>query len=254
MTLEIHRQRGHTPMRVVAHMGNPIAYADDGLHLDGLLHSAARHDLDERTRRTIEPIETAEWPTDFGLPLSTWSAPTAPDVDDRLCKSHKQLVKGAGGRGRDERRLWGWCASDVASEWLGRSVMEVRKKPALGEMVRYARDKTVTIGAGPLKAHDLRLPTVTALEVVWFALGDIERVRHLLVEHVHSIGRKRNIGGGKVLRWTVEACDEDRSTVADGRPMRRLPAGAADGAPGQGAIRPPYWHHTRTVPSVEPCR
>ena len=255
MTLEIHRARGHVPMRVVALMNEPIGYLDDLLHLDAFLAAAARHDLDERTRRTIEPIEVTAWPVDFGLPLSTWSVEDPGDVDDRLLKSHKQLVKGTPDRARaNERRLWGWCASAADdAAWSRRGKIEIRKKPPLAEMVRYTKDKTANVASGPLKAYDLAIPTVLAAEVTWFALGDIDAVRRLLVEYIPAVGKKRGIGMGDVREWIVEPCGDDRSVLkADGSPARRLPHGAAPGAPGQGAIRPPYWHHTRLVPSVEP--
>lgn len=260
MTLEIHRGGGYVPMRVVAHMAEPVAYLGDLLHLDGLLSYAAYHDLPIETRKTIAPVQTAAWPIDMACPLSVWSTAAPAGCDDRLLKSCNGLRRGfrslpgtdcpAG----DERRLWGFCASAAdESAWSGRSVLEVRKKPELGKMRRYTDAKSINIGAGPLKAYDLKIPTVIALEIEWFAHGDPDHVRHLLTEHVQAIGKKRNIGCGVVKRWVVEPCDVDRSTVVDGMARRRLPAGAAAGAPGHGSIRAPYYHHTRAVPSVEPC-
>lgn len=252
MTLEIHRRREHVPMRVTARMSEPIAYLGDLLHLDAFLHSAAHADLDMRTKKTLDPIETCEWPTDFGLPLATWSVEAPTGTDDRLLKSHKQLTKGCSQAARAERRLWGWCASAADdAAWLGRGVLEVRKKPALGEMGRYTVEKTAHLGSGHMKAYDLKIPTVLATSVTWYALGDLDEVRRL-VEGMVSIGKKRNIGSGTVRSWLVEPCDEDRSTIVDGVAQRRLPVGACDGPEGWGAIRPPYWHQTRAVRSVEP--
>ncbi len=260
MTLEIHRGEGYVPMRVVAHLAEPVAYLGDLLHLDGLLSYAAYHDLPIETRKTIEPVQTAEWPIDMSCPLSVWSSPAPAGVDDRLLKSRNGLRRGFRSMpGTDcpagtERRLWGFCASAAdESAWLGRGVLEVRKKPELGKMRRYTTDRSVNIGAGPLKAYDLKIPTVLALEIEWYAHGDPDYVRHLLTAHVQSIGKKRNIGCGVVREWIVEEIAEDRSTVVDGQARRRLPLGAAEGAPGHGAIRAPYYHHTRAVPSVEPC-
>lgn len=255
MTLEIHRGRGHVPVRVVAHMAEPIAYLGDLLHLDGPLHYATYHDLDERTRRTIEPMETTAWPIDLALPLATWSVEAPAGVDDRLLKSRNGLRRaGTDCPPGTERRLWGWCASAAdEAAWQMRGVVEVRKKPELGRMARYTPDRTAQLSAGHLKAYDLALPTVTSLEVTWHALGEPDRIRYLLTRYIPALGKKRNLGNGTVQRWTVEACAEDRSLAApDGAPMRRLPHGAIAGAPGHGAIRPPYYHAGRAVESVEP--
>lgn len=259
MTLEIHRCRGYVPIRVVAHMTEPVAYLGDLLHLDGFLAYAAYHDLDERTRKTIAPIQTVAWPVDIGCPLSVWSVEAPVGVDDRLLKSRNGLRHGFRGAPHTdcaagvERRLWGFCASAAdESAWLGRGVLEVRKKPDVTAMRRYTSATSINLGSGALKAYDLKIPTVLALEIEWFAHGDPDAVRHLLTEHVQALGKKRSIGAGVVREWIVEEIDADRSTVVDGRPVRRLPAGAADGSPGRGAIRPPYYHHTRVVEAVEP--
>lgn len=258
--IEIHHGRGYSPMRVVARMSEPIGYLGDLMHLDGLLSYASFHDLPLETRKTIEPIQTVEWPIDIGVPLSSWSVADPGNVDERLLKSRNGLREGPRGMPKTdcpagtERRLWGWCASAADdSAWLSRGVIEVRKKPALGAMGRYTRDKSANLSSGHMKAYDLKIPTVTALTVEWFAHGDVDHVRHLLTEHIQYIGKKRNIGCGTVREWIVDEIAVDLSTVVDGKARRRLPAGAADGSPGYGAIRPPYHHHTRVVASVEPC-
>ncbi len=259
MTLEIHTRPGHAPMRIVARMVEPVGYLGDLMHIDGMISYGAYHDLDDRTRRTIEPIEVTEWPIDIGLPLAVWSVAAPAGVDERLCKSRGRIRANTPRHGKlscapgDDHRLWGWCASAADdSAWLARGALEIRKKPALGAMGRYTGDRSANLGAGHMKAYDLRIPTVTALEIEWFALGEVDYVRHLLVEHVPSIGKKRNLGAGRVSEWIVEHVDVDRSVLHEGRPTRRLPAGAAEGRPGHGGIRPPYYHHTRAVAAVEP--
>lgn len=246
---ERHGPRGYVAMRVTARMDEPIAYLGDLLHLDGPLAYAAYHDLDARTRSTIPDIQVTEWPIDLTLPLSTWWCNAqVPGHDVRL---EKRWRTGSGG---PPPMLWGWCASAAdETAWLGRGAIEVRKKPALDEMRRYTPDKTTNVSSGHMKAYDLAFPTVLACEVVWYAHGDPERVQHLLDAHVPAIGKKRNCGNGTVRQWTVETCAEDWSIVGEGgRLMRRLPLGAVDGQPGHGAIRPPYYHATRIVASVEP--
>lgn len=250
MTLALQRYRGHVPVRVVARMDEPIAYLGDLLHLDAPLAYASYHDLDERTRRTIPPIESTDFPVDLELPLSTWWLPYDEQrhgpIDPRLMKRNRMDSTDR------SQRLWGWCASAAVEAWDGRSKLEVRKRPELGRMTRYSDAKTANVSSGHMKAYDLAIPTVFAREVVWHAFGDADKVQALLTRFVPAIGKKRNIGSGTVREWRVEVVEEDRSTVADGGPMRRLPAGATSGPARSGAIRPPYYHHTRLVMSVEP--
>lgn len=104
-----------------------------------------------------------------------------------------------------------------------------------------------------MKAYDLKLPTVFAPQQTWHALGDIDRVRHLL-SYVPAIGRKRNLGAGTVLEWSVERCEEDCSVAHNGAATRRVPAFfGLEGAPHYGAIRPPYHHRSRRMECVGPC-
>lgn len=249
MTWERHGASNYVPMRIVARMDEPIGYLGDLLHIDGPIAYATFHDLDMVTRKTIEPIDVTPWPIDLTLPLSTWRCDPGEGVDERLLKRWR-----TGSRG-PAPQIWGWCASAADdSAWLGRDVLEVRKRPPAAQMVRYSLDKTLHTGAGALKAYDLPIPIVLAREVEWYAHGDPDKVRALLQRHVPAVGKKRNIGSGTVREWIVEPCDVDRSVVDEtGRLRRRLPLGAVDGPQGYGAIRPPYYHHTRMVASVEPC-
>lgn len=239
---------GYAPLRVTARMDEPIAYLGDMLHLDGPLAYAAYHDLDERTRKTIAPIETTDWPIDVMLPVSTWWADYSPsahgDVDPRLC-----------GTNGDAQQFWGWCCSAAdESAWGARSKIEVRKKPALREMGRYTDAKSANLSSGHMKAYDLAIPTVLALEVVWYAHGDADKIRALLQRFVPALGKKRSTGNGTVREWVVEQAEHDWSVIgADGQLTRRMPFGAAPGSARYGAIRPPYYHATRVVMAVEPC-
>lgn len=253
--LTFHRPAGYAPMRVVAVMDEPIGYLGDLLHLDAPLSYAAYHALDLQTRKSIAPPgspEFEDWPIDLELPLSTWWLPYVVHehgaIDPRLCKRNRNDPSDR------SQRLWGWCASAAdEAAWGVRSKLEVRKRPELGRMARYTDARSANISSGHMKAYDLAVPTVFAREVVWFAHGDADRVRDLLNRFVPAIGKKRNIGSGTVREWRVEACDEDRSTVTEGAPRRRLPCGAArSDSMRLGAIRPPYYHHTRTVMAVEP--
>lgn len=257
MTYEVRTRPGHAPMQIVARMDEPIVYLGDLLHIDGPIAYAVFHDLDEQTRRTIEPIECTDFPVDFRerTPLSTWWMDHDPaihgEVDERLLARARK-----GGRGHYPQ-LWGWCASACSEQWEVRGKMEVRKKPALGEMSRYTDAHSAHLSSGHMKAYDLTFPTVLSREVTWFAHGDVDKIRVLLQRFVPWIGKKRNIGYGTVHEWVVTEEPEmrnDAAIVQDGKLMRRMPAGAVTGQTVRaGAIRPPYYHHTRIVMCEEPC-
>lgn len=244
-------RRVFAPLVVTAHMSEPIVYVGDGLHLDGILAAAAFRDLDERTRRRIPPL-SSPWAVDIMIPLSRWVVEVGDDWvgDVRLLRKRKG---GGARRPRQTRELWGWCASAVQAEWVQYGKTEIRKRPEVDKMRRYARDKSVSVGAGPLKAYDLPLPTVFAAEVRWYCHGVAADVERLLRTHIGAIGKKHLLGHGTVMHWAVEPCEHDLSVAHEGSIMRRMPLESGlDGRCGRGAIRPPYHHHSRVVESVEP--
>jgi CRISPR type IV-associated protein Csf3 len=246
------RRTEHVPLRVVAHVTEPILYAGDGLHLDGILSAAAFEALDERTRRRMPPL-SSPWAVDIDVPLARWGVDVGPDWSGDARLLWKQKGGGAS-RNRYSRTLWGWCASAVQAEWQQHGTAEIRKRPELDQMRRYAKDRTADISSGPMKAYDLAFPTVFAPTLTWYALGDGARVLELLRRHIVAIGKKTRLGYGTVARWEVERVEADWSIAGpDGRLVRRMPR--ESGMVGQhsyGAIRPPYHHASRLVECVEP--
>jgi CRISPR type IV-associated protein Csf3 len=233
---------GWKPYRVTARMAEPVIWTGDGLHLDGILHAAAS-DL----RRCLPaghkmPMQcNDDWWQDFRLPLAKWAI-DAP----RETRQHPHI--------RDETgNLWGWCASAASAEWLKDSQIEIRKKPAMNEMIRYSGDVSINIGAGPLKAYNLTYPTRWAPEIHWYVMGQKRGLEYLLDKITH-IGKKHNLGLGRVLEWSVTDTNYDWSIIGEGgRLMRRMPA-CFDSAKYSeyGAIRAPYWHRSRYVMSIAP--
>lgn len=259
MSYHVQYYAGYVPVRVIARMDEPIMYLGDLLHLDGPLSYAAFHALDERTRRSIEPFQTAAFPIDLRLPLSTWWVDYQPqehgEIDDRLLKHNRRDPERRSCEGLERRQLWGHCASAVdESSWSVRGKMEVRKRPALDRMRRYTAASSMHLSLGHMKAYNLAFPTVFTREVVWYAHGDADQIRALLSTYVPALGKKRHQGNGTVREWIVEPIDRDRSIVDPaGNLARRMPFGAVAGTPRSGAIRSPYYHHTRVVMAVEPC-
>jgi hypothetical protein len=229
-------------MRITARMDGEIVYLGDLLHIDGPIASAVYQDLDADARGAIPPLDGAEWPLDLDLPLSRWLVPY--DVGVHGPVDARLLADGA---------VWGWCASAADDEaWLRRGKREYRKKPDLARMSRYTDAKSAHLSSGHMKAYDLAFPTVLAAQVVWHAIGDVDKVRALLQRHIYAIGKKRGTGAGRVREWVVESEDLDRSVMVDGVLARRMPAGSAPGSPRFGSIRPPYHSNSRSLQAVEP--
>lgn len=225
------------PLRITAHMSEPIVYMGDGMHLDGILAGAAFRQLPGGMRATMPTADETDWPLDMTMPLSKWRVPFDGRCNRRL---------------RDERGfVWGWCASAVHAEWLLHTRVEVRKRTAVEEMQRYTAAGDVELGSGRFKPADLTLPARVAHRLVWYARGKAEAVERMLT-YVPSLGRKRGHGNGVVARWEVERIDEDWSVTRAGKLTRAMPAGYADGRRKVAGIRPVYWHRSRQIECVVP--
>lgn len=216
------------PMRVRAVLAEPVVTFGDEIMLDGPLAKGAYMAwVREHGHHSLPPM-TRDHATDFDLPLATWTAPVPEGAD-----VHPLALNGEG-------LLWGWCCSRAQVEWLFDTRVEVRKKPAMAEMIARTEAKDFSVSVGTTKAKDLVFPAKVAWEISWYALGDRERVAELLGQ-VPGIGKLCHHGNGYVERWIVEPMGPlERDRWMD-RPM-----------PAEGgrlvSIRAPNHHRTRRVP------
>jgi hypothetical protein len=216
------------PIRVTAELAEPIVYYGDGLHLDGPLSWGAYMELPAEERDAMPPLSHADDAIDLELPLARVV------VEDGLLG-------------------WVWAASAVHADWLGETVVEVRKRPPEGEFITRTSAKSFHRSLGHTKAWDLRYPAALARRLVWYAVGDAEAVFDLLALHVPNVGKKARQGNGRVMRWAVEPWPHDWSVERDGELTRRMPhAFRPDAVPSRGALRTPYHHRSRQAPCVEP--
>lgn len=113
---------------------------------------------------------------------------------------------------------------------------------------------------GPYR--DARMPSLIALatHASWSGIGDPDQV-HDLVRGIPAIGRRRNVGEGVVLRWTIETPKipentwfEWAHTASTAKLVRPVPHECAtqcglatEVEPVSYAIRPPSWHPDRVM-------
>ena len=219
------------PLVVTARLSEPIVHYEDGLHLDGPLQWAAWRAYALEHGDPIGP-PPSDWIPDYEIPVARWVGPPAHEgADPRLATA--------------DGKLWGWCCSDAIGEWVATSKAEVRKRPAVAEMLRYSKDRTYNSSLGAHKAKDLTFPTVQAHELTWHVLGAADSMRRLLLR-IHSLGKLRGHGHGRVMEWRIEeGCDRD------GWKQRRMPAPKDHSGPtSMETIRAPYWHRPRQAPCI----
>lgn len=224
-----------TPLRVWCDLAEPIVYSGDGLPLDGILAAAVMRDLPYAvTSKWPTATRDEPWLLDLDLPLAKWEVPYAEPCHPRL-RNARGLV-------------WGWSASYAHADWIAHTSVEVRKRVAIDDMVRWSAAPDVDVAAGRFKAHDLRLAARIARRLEWYAVGDEREIERLLREHITAVGRKVGHGNGRVLRWRVEQWAEDWSVLRHGRLTRAMPAGFVRGMHAvRRGVRPVYWHPSRQI-------
>lgn len=129
-------------------------------------------------------------------------------------------------------------------------------------LLREDRRLVVATGNSTFKSYRLPLHLRACDRIVWFSVAHRRPVLKLL-KSVHSLGKKRSIGYGRVARWEAEAWHADWSWFAPTdrgpvlmRPLPlcgELPAGLLGFRRDFGAVQPPMWHPERYVERVAPC-
>lgn len=226
------------PLRITATMREPVVYAGDGMHLDGIVAFGVFRSLSRSESQALPPI-SGPWAQDLDLPLAKWTAESTGH------QAHPNMLD-------DDGKIWGWCASAVHAEWLESHRHHVRKMPDTGAMATWAKDKSVNTAGGQLKACNIPYAARSAHRLVWYCVGDASALR-LVLGHVRSVGKLGNHGMGRVMDWAVEECGEDWSVERDGELTRRMPASYRPTVvPRLLSVRAPYHHPSRVVPAVAP--
>lgn len=133
-----------------------------------------------------------------------------------------------------------------------------RRAPCI-EYARLGNEKITSVLQTGGADKSYRVPyNFTLLQdnaIEWWGMGDAEMIRRLLFD-VHSVGKFRGSGKGRVREWCIKTCEpwgEGFPVLRDGEPMRPLPLdypGLRDGAfVAYRTLRPPY--HMRML--EQPC-
>lgn len=207
------RGRGYEPLVVTAHLRCGVV-SDGLLPLDSLLY-AAQH-------REARP----------GEQVATRSRDTAVEHAGGTDMLPLQVIDGQG-------PLWYYAAScavwpssvaDGVDHWSKRLDSQYVK------LLEQQRARVPTSG-GRYRGYRMPLAYRHALTVTWYAVGQMARIRALLALCSH-LGKKREMGWGAVIDWTVQPQADDWSVRGPaGQLMRPVPeaTGVLYG------LRPPYW-------------
>ena len=201
-----------SPMRITARLRCAVQ-GDPYLPIDGILYSALMRQTFGAQEVTVAG-SMAQFGGEHGsLPLKRVAPPGGP---------------------------WYYAASfaEWAEPWVDDSSFWAKRfDMAHADLIDFdGRRASITLSEGRYKGYQIPTFSRHALEVRWYAVGNLERVRDLLAGVTH-IGKKVAQGCGRVNAWQVEEWPDDWSVWRTGRLMRAVPraTGTLYG------IRPPYW-------------
>jgi len=197
----------HEPLAVIFRLGSPVAVGPHPLTLDAILGAAAaevRHGVGWADRHPTD----LEWQDDLDLPLSM--------------VGRRHVFYRASQAWFPRRRLLGaegfvktWSAGPD-ERWLGSG---------------RRGGGSIDTHRGLFKGYQETVRSITAPHVVFFAHGDGRAVADL-ARRVAAIGRKREIGFGRVRECAVRRFPLDLALWYRGLPQRPIPVDEAAATPG----------------------
>jgi hypothetical protein len=257
------------PLLVRALLVEP--YAGDPPQLDALLEATLAPEYQKTVEgRKIERQFAAPPQGELAIPLARCWVVVAPNGKAVTANHVRGETAPAGTFTPDAHAyLVGCCSDPIVGEPVAESVAYINKRIDVSRAAMLAPESRVVVAMTNSWTKAYRLPLTQRLvhEVRWLALG---RRRPLLrtLERVHSIGKKRSVGNGRVRQWLVEHLPDARvhrlwpwwvETEHGPLLMRTLPSGSWLPEGLIGARRdfrsccPPYWHPERYTEVVVPC-
>lgn len=218
------------PFKLVIKLATPLVMGRTRTTLDGLLSAAVYRETGLMGKDTIPhiPLEQGE---------------------DGIFKASCMFVAGA-----------------YSHETVGR-IMSIRGRNDLdaslfspnskGKLKRYLG---VDTARGPYKSNMSSYQGIDAKTVVFFGVGDPDRVVQMIENNILGLGKRSNAGAGQIMGIHWEPVIEDESWVtAAGKPARPLPLAiwkklsASRSVPiAHVTVRIPYWETAMAVEAVHP--
>jgi len=207
------------PFRVVAKLRGPMMRPPHGIHLDALLMARVA---------VMECRDPIDW------------AGRAEREDPEIPIAMSECG-----------RIYLASRSQFEVEARERQFVNRRFPMAEAQSIGAMSIKRIDVSAGESKGwrFPIELVHATRDEVVWYALGDMERTREIL-ESVSNLGPKRSVGRGNVDSWDVSPIEpwEGFPVLRDGVPLRPLPLdwpGVTCQRRGLAVLKPPYFERWR---------
>jgi len=129
-------------------------------------------------------------------------------------------------------------------------------------LLRENERKVVSVGNLWTKSYRLPLEVRPVSRIAWFVSSDdLDHVGDIL-NGIHSIGKKRSQGFGRIAQWVIEETEHDWSWFADtphGKLLMRVLPWCESLRQCIGWKRafagwaPPYWHPERYIEVATPC-
>ncbi len=197
------------PLEIMIGLRTPLCMGNAWLHFDGIIaHLCAREQLGEDyyTLPSKEPL-----PLGLDIPLAKTG----------MIYNASALV---------------FDAEEVVATTIYQRFHEA------GVTATGMRVKSINVVSGKFKAAMLKLPYIPAKRVLFYANGDVSRIRRLL-DALPGLGKKVAIGFGEISSIDVREIEIDKSVVCDGVAMRPIPRTMLESASEvyYSAIAPPYW-------------
>jgi hypothetical protein len=208
-------------LRLTATLAAPVVLTDE-LHLDGVLASA-------------HPMCRAA-PVSRDTPAAALVHPPLPVAQPCVARVRAAL-----------------CTAAIFPEGARLSGEQTVRRRDAEDHEALARP--LSLGVGPGKNRLMRLPTIVAPSVSWYAVGSRREILRLVRRRVLYVGSWRSAGYGQVTAWEAEYVEVDPTVVlvdAAGVAQRHLPAEWVAWAEAvvTGPLRPPYWHPARQTAAI----
>lgn len=209
---------GLVPLRITARLMGPIVVSDPPVHLDALLTMAV-------ARREGRPPVCAPIDVLRAMRESPIELPLARSVCGRF-----------------------YLATRMLGETEAHQLRYVQRRFPVSQVIARGSAKRLARSAGEHKDFRSAIQVAHVTEPTWYAVGDADAVRGML-GWITGLGRRRAVGHGAVISWTVELCESWGAGFpvldVEGRPLRNVPLDvpglAEDVEVRIGRVAPPYW-------------